>query len=1213
MKTRRIILLFSHNTLARRWKQLADQLKPCGIELIVLSQHSPIDWDSFLVKELPEADVLYLEFTGHSPVFGRIVESAKKLPFVLPSGMDAQTEFPNSNVKQVECFRQHMANASMEDLETGIFYLLQEYSKAVGEWDSSYPEVAPPRPAKLCAVGDPATQQIFDTISDYLNTLEKVNPLVPLFYGRRYWIADDLEIIAELVKRFAESGYTAVPIFCDFTLGNHINDPGHPVAALLRPHQESIIASLNLAFSNSAGEARPDALFSSIGKPVFQLIRDYSRTEKEWRESPQETLLGMTYNFSVVQPETLGTIEPHLVGVNSIEKALSQGETPLSVPVDERVNRLIARIRRWHYLQVTPNADKRIVIVLHNSPCKGVEATLGTAAGLHAAQSAVDLMHRMKVEGYRVEDLPGDGAALLKLIQERKAHSEFRWTNTETIVAKGGVIARVGEAKYGESFDCLPESMREAINAAWDPFPGEGMVHPNERGEPELLITGIHFGNVTVMVEAKRGCYGPKCDGEVCRILHQPDIPPTHHWLATAWYIQEHFDAIVQMGAESSLDYLPGKPVALSETCYPDLSLGELPRLYPYIMDSVGEGLLAKRRGKGTMINHLTPPVRKVGDEDLSIASMNESYRQILHARSNGHQQRVQALEMSLREELVERGFLEKVADHEAFETALQQLSRRLRMMRTRVLEAGKHVLGQVPDEENMCLYVEESTRAQAFEELELREGLSRTGEEMDHLMDGLNGRFIPAGQAGALSSGRANLLPTGKNFYAMDLKTIPTPAAWKVGVEMGQQLLRKYLDDEGAFPESIGVTLWSSDAFMAEGELTSQCLWLLGCRPVWTPQGTVKGIEVMPQEELTLDHGEGSVVARPRIDCVVRMSGVVRDLLQPVYLLIDDAVSMVAGLDEPESVNCVRKHVNERFSELEKELDSLGSDELRRLASARLFTDSAGSYGAGVGLAVDASAWKDEKDLANAFVNWTGGVCGRQIDAVVQKVGNKGVMQEFSRQIKGIDVAYQRAISSKYDALSIGCYTGYQGGMAVTQRAMGGKKLRMYWGDSQSGPTAEVRDLEDEVDLALTSRLMSPDWVRGKMKEGYTGATDLSSLVNTLFAWSATTGVVRKRHFDLVTRRIVEDPEVREWLMRENVYALEEISRRLLEAHSRELWKADDDELRVVQETMLELEGDIEDRMGPVKGEFQGSSVDIKTSEDVDRWKWKTEIGVTK
>ncbi len=1203
MKT--VLLLFSHNTLARRWHALTDTLASDGIELIALSQNSEIDWTKLVDETLAKASVVYFEATSRFVAYREFVDTVNRSSqFVVGGGMDATADLTEPRAAVADLFQRYLATGEPEDLQQGIHALLF----AAGTWKEK-PE--PPSEAQLCGIASGETMRRYSSVEAYLDAegAGASVSIVPLLYGRRYWTCDDMQAIADVQRSLRESGFQPLPIFCDFSIGNRINEADHPVAKMLIQLKDRIVALLNLAISNQASDGPPDRLFQEIGVPVLQLVRDYGRTESEWMQS-DEQLMGMAYSFSVSQPESIGTIEAHMVACNEHPRSeMPAGETPRAAAVKERLQRLGRRLLRWQKLQQLANAEKRVCIFLNNSPCKSVEATLGCAAGLDALQSAVDIMRRMEAEGYQLENVPVDGKDLLERIRSQRAYSEFRWTNVQSIVKNGGVLARVGEREYRRHFDELPEDQQAEIDKAWGAFPAKSMVYPNDKGEPELLVVGLSFGNVAVMVEPKRGCWGARCDGEVCRILHQPDIAPTHHWLATAWWVQDHFDVVVHMGSESSTDFLPGKSAALSSRCYPDISLGELPRLYPHIMDSVGEGLLAKRRGKAVLISHLTPPTRRVGDFDAASEQLLELHRQLMHACSYDQTGRADALRIELLDIMRDRGLLAKEAETEEEEEAIRMLPRNLDRIRSRTLEVGKHVLGRVPDEAAMRLYVAESERFDAYEENDLRGRLSRTEVELEQVMRGLNGGFIPTGQSGPLSSGRDELLPSGRNFYAQDMHAVPTPAAWKVGVEMGEQLLSKYLTDEGEFPETIGVTLWSSDAFMAEGELTAQCLWLLGCRPRWKANGRIEGVETVPLDEMVFVDAAGTEYMRPRVDVVVRMSGVVRDLLEPVYLLLDDAVEAVSTLEESVERNFVRKHVNERLAELEQAMPSVGLSLRRRLASGRLFTDRSGSYGAGVGLAVDASAWNQDKDLANAFVNWTGGLCGRNMDTVVQKLGKRAVMTEFTARMSKVDVAYQRAVSPQYDALSIGCYSGYQGGMAATGRALGGKNPKLYWGDSQGGKRAEVRALDEEIDLALAARFMTPQWLEEKMKEGYAGAADVSGLVNTLFAWSATSRVVEKKHFDLVTRKILQDEPVREWLLETNQHAMEEITRRLLEAYGRKLWKADDDLMDTVRDVALRVEGDIEEGMGEAGGEFQGASVDVMTQDDVSEWKWELEL----
>lgn len=746
------------------------------------------------------------------------------------------------------------------------------------------------------------------------------------------------------------------------------------------------------------------------------------------------------------------------------------------------------------------------------------------------------------------------------------------------------------------------------IIEAWEPFPGEAMVLGKGSEKPCLLITGIWFGNILVMVEPKRGCWGPKCDGEVCRILHDPDIPPPHHWLATYWYLQRHVDALIPLGTESPLEYLPGKRAALSTDCYPEISLGNLPVVYPYIFSAIGEGLMAKRRGRAVLIDHLTPPMARVTEDNGYWAEMETLHAQYCAARDVKDTGRLANIALQLRGLMEKTALLESDASAEKFELRVEQLPRKIEQLRKRFVEKRSHVLGAIPEEQTVQLYLSEARgiEGRPIDERAMRDALQKTTDELDHLIAALSSCFVEPGPSGHLSRGKLEILPTGRNFYGIDLKAIPTKAAWKTGVQMGQMILRKYLDEEASFPQSIAITLWSSDVFRADGELISQGLWLCGCRPVWTSGGRVTGIELIPANELTMENSTGETIIRPRVDIIIQMSGIVRDTLPNMYMMLDEAVEKAAAQEESESVNFIKAHVEKRMSELRETMSDVDIPSLHRLARCRIFSSKPGSYGTGIGLAIDAAAWEDDKDLAEAYVNWTGFAYGKGLEGKAPVAGNAtATLAEYSRLMGNIDIAYQKAIGPGYDAMSCGCYSSFQGGMAAVNRAVGSGSVKMYWGDSSSGVVPEVRSLSQEIDESLFAKLLNPDWLKEKKKDGYAGARSISGMINTLFHWSASARVVTDEQFDAVWRKYIDNEENRQWLRSENVYALEEITRRLLEAASREMWNASENKLEKLKHVMLTIEGDIEEKMGPVKGEFQGSAVDIKKRKDVEKWKY--------
>lgn len=1205
---KKVLFVFSHPMLFNVWTKARELIDRESIDVTIVNQGACVNSGDEIAYMIARADAVYFSGIRYFPNFDLLVASCKKAAYVLPSGIEATTALDSHDEQAVRRMEGYFTAGSPQDLANAVCFLLHK-SGAIKE--------APPEPARphLCGIYHPQSSATFPTLCEYItwkaqqDTNAWALPIVAFCFPRTWILSEDMDLVNAVLEPLQSKGFLPVPVFCDNELAAGFGTAkNHPLDTILSDCGMNLTAIWYILTAHSGNDGDINNPLERYNVPVFQIIRNYNQTIDEWKLSP-DGLSAMSICYSLTKPEMAGCIEPTLLACNEKkDNGGLTGETHFAVAVSERIEHLAARTKKWHDLRIKPNNEKRIAVMLHNAPCKGVEATVGIAAGLDAAESAVAILRGLRNEGYVVDDIPVNGRALLDLIMERKAISEFRWTNVQEIELKGGVIARINEQEYLRDFNNLSDTVKKRINEAWEPFPGEAMVAGKESENPYLLITGIWFGNILVMVEPKRGCRGPKCDGEVCRILHDPDIPPPHHWLATYWYLQRNVDAILPLGTDSPLEYLPGKRAALGNDCYPEISLGNLPVIYPYIFSAIGEGLMAKRRGRGVLIDHLTPPIGRVTEENGDWAEMESLHAQWRAAKEAKDLGRLANIELRLRLLMEKNNLLDEAAAKELFGLRIEELPRRIGRLRRRFTEKRAHVLGVVPDNDSVRLYVNEARGMdnRQVDEGAMCAGLAKTSEELSRIIAALCGSFVAPGPSGHLSRGKIDMLPTGRNFYATDLKAIPTKAAWMTGAEMGEMILCKYLDEEGSFPRSVAITLWSSDIFRADGELVSQGLWLCGCRPVWTSGGKVIGIEVMPASELTMKNSAGKTVPRPRVDIVIQMSGIVRDTLPGMYRMLDDAVEKAAAQEEPEDVNYIRAHVEKRLHELRETMSNADVPSLRRMARCRIFSSKPGSYGTGIGLAIDAAAWEDDIDLAEAYVNWTGYAYGKNIDDwPLPAGGEQAMLAEYSRIVSSIDIAFQKAAGPELDAMSSGCYSSFQGGMAAVNRAAGNGSAKMYWGDSFSGPKPEIRSLDEEIDESLFAKLLNPDWLEEMKKDGYTGARSISGMVNTLFHWSASARVVSREQFDAVWRVYIDNNINMEWLRAENIYALEEITRRLLEAASRKMWNATDEKLEKLKQVMLIIEGDIEGSMGPVGGEFQGSSVDIKRRGDVEKWKY--------
>lgn len=1242
----RILLLHGLMFNQRAWARAADDLARDGIELTMLTHAGNRDWQSAIQSTPPDAVV----FTSHPDLggFDSALEFCRCIQHRVALVPEAPDDFHTIEDRQRLKLAAYLDKALQDNYANGIRYLASLLGHAV-----EYGERAP---VVTSGIYHPAAESHFGDAPAYLEWLttergvELDGNLVAVLFYYGALAEQDLADIDHLVEVMEQSGLAPMFIFTEGMADGQIPlAQRYPWWGLLEDARPHLTAMCNFTAGRFLNRPDETPLLSELNLPLFQLIRLWGKAEQEWLADPQGVPShSLTYN--VAQPEMAGAIEPLVVSCQApVEKGADPSAPRDFLPIHERMGMLCRRIRRWRALRRMSNADKRVTVVLHNPPCKGAEATVAAAAGMDAFQSLAGLLNAMRQAGYDLADAPTSGEKLKAMIMERKAISEFRWTTVDEIVRKGGVLHRMTGEEYLGYLQTLPEKIQRQIIADWDPFPGEGMVLAEEGQEPVLVITGLKFGNIKIMVQPKRGCYGAKCNGEVCRILHDPTISPPHHWLATYKYIRDNSDAVIHWGTEGALEYLPGKRAGLSAECYPEITLEDLPNLYPYIMNVPGEGLLAKRRGRAVLVDHLTP-VYVPAPQDQDSLELAELLEQYVKARDLEEGDRTAELEQRMTPLLVKLSLMSEGQGDQIFDRVVDTSRRIMDLARQSLCPLGLHVLGAPPDEQGAARMLA-SILARPHEDLPdpaplleaagaddgyearvelIRELLAGTPEqagagfdlaawaqgvagsleacarELPRIQRGLRGGYLEPGPAGSLYMGKTQTLPTGRNFYAMDPRALPTPAAWEVGRGLADELMTKYLAEEGRFPESVGQNLWSMDGFKSDGEILSHILHLMGTRPVWDSRGVTIGVKVAPLEELAIEV-DGRSVARPRVDVLVQTSGIVRDMLPNFLELIDQAVEAVGGLDEPEDMNFILKHNRQRMAELRKEYqDGMDYDRLTALAGCRIFSSPPGSYGIGVGLAIDASAWDTDADLAEVYVNWGGFAYGTgQYGAEARSV--------YAGHLKNLDAAYMKQYSPEYDLVDCGCYASYQGGMAQAARTIGGRDTKLYWSTNTTSGRDHVEDFEAGLKAALGAKLFNPAWLREIKKHGYQGAAEVSGKVNNLFKWSATSRQVDKAVFDTVVDRFLRDPETLAWLQLENPYALEELTRRLLEAQSRGMWEADADDLAVVQGAALGVEGDLEETMGQVTEEFQGAKVEVMTAKDVDKWRpgWKPVMAV--
>jgi len=1247
---------------------LVNACKELGVELSVRTTHEVEEAKKRkeCLKSFEQADLILLHPSTDAywdEIAERLNERQKKekekaVPTVSFGHDSSFWSFSSVSLKVVATVNAYYIYGGAENIENMLKYLGKEVLGLAGK-GYDYEE---PKETLWEGIYHPDAETTFECLDDYLawyNASHRQEQTqhrhrVGLLFFRTYWANRDLEIVDALIRELEleledESGFDVIPVFSygagDKELG--AKSSSEVVEEFFSASGIEALINLQSIFNTGGaaaggekeeGEKEEAGTVSALKRldvPVFHPLLSYNTTEEEWRRGSQG-LSSLEVGWGVAMPELEGVIEPIIVGVlkrgdgdsgDSGDSGTKETELEQHAPLKERVRKIVRRVKKWVELREKPRAERKVAFVLHNNPCASVEATVGGAAHLDSLESVARILQRLGEAGYSVEppEPPEDGKALVEEIMSRKAVSEFRWTTVDEIVSKGGALALVEKADYEEWFASFSPEVRERLCEAWGNPPGEekdgvpaAMVY-----EGKIVVTGVKYGNAVVCVQPKRGCAGSRCDRQVCKILHDPEVPPPHQYLATYHYLESSFgaDLVVHVGTHGNLEFLPGKSVGLSESCYPDIAIGNLPHLYIYNSDNPPEGTIAKRRSYATLVDHLQTVLTESGlYGDLKtledqIAEYNRTKSTDID-RARAHALKHIILDLIRETGLAEEVGLEKrLGEGEGFEKIIELAHDAISRVYNTQIPDGMHIFGEVPQgakrEEFINSILKYNPELRTPEKVAEISARLEASDEMGSLLHGFDAGYIEPGPSGLITRGHPEILPTGRNFYSLDPFKIPTRAAWEVGKRLADAVVQKYREEnDGQPPENIAMYWMASDIMWADGEQLSQILYLIGAEPVWDG-ARVKGYRIIPLEELDGCGGLG----RPRIDVTVRVSGITRDCFYNCIELLDEALREVAALDEPAERNFLRKHSREhadgrvkdgnaderaREGEREGNADERAREEEREGNGpengsesvsdlARIFACKPGTYGNGVNLAVYASAWKEEKELSDVFVQWNGYAYGK---------GSFGVEAQESlvSQLKTVDLTFNKTVTDEYDLFGCCCYFGTHGGLTAAAREISekGEAVCSYYGDTRDTKRVEVRSLADEVRRVVRSKLLNPKWIEGMKRHGYKGAGDISKRIGRVYGWEATTQEVDDWIFDDIAKTFVLDAEMRKFFEENNPWALEEVGRRLLEAYERGLWNADEEVVEGLKSAYLEMEGWIEEKMGEVKGEFQGGAIGV-------------------
>ncbi|MET8970237.1 cobaltochelatase subunit CobN [Streptomyces hydrogenans] len=1063
----------------------------------------------------------------------------------------------------------------------------------------------------------------------------ETGPAIAVLYYRAHHMSGNTAFVGALCDAIEDAGARALPLYVA-----SLRAPEEELLAVLRGADAIVTTVLAAGGTKPAAaqaggdeEAWDAGALAALDVPVLQALC-LTGSRANWEEN-DEGLSPLDAASQVAVPEFDG----RLITVPFSFKEIDADGLPAYVADAERAARVAGIAVRHARLRHIPNAEKKLALVLSAYPTK--HSRIGNAVGLATPASAVALLRRLIEEGYDFgpeADLPGlvsgDGDELIHALIEAGGHDQD-WL-TEEQLAKNPV--RIPAADYKRWYALLPEELRTHVEEHWGPPPGEMFLDRSRNPEGDIVLAALRRGNLLVLIQPPRG-FGEN----PIAIYHDPDLPPSHHYLAAYRWIAARAedggfgaDAMVHLGKHGNLEWLPGKNAGLSAACGPDAALGDLPLVYPFLVNDPGEGTQAKRRVHATLVDHLVPPMARADsygdiarleqllDEYAQISSMDPAKLPAIRAQI---WTLIQAAKLDH-----DLGLQERPED-DGFDDFLLHVDGWLCEVKDAQIRDGLHVLGGAPtgpERVNLVLSIlrarqiwggtqalpglrealglDEAARqrsetdryeAMARTAVETMEAagwsvdavgtaaqaalgpapmggdeyaqavarvvpvlrfaceqvvprLAATTDELTHAVHALNGGFVPAGPSGSPLRGLVNVLPTGRNFYSVDPKAVPSRLAWETGQALADSLLERYRADNGEWPTSVGLSLWGTSAMRTAGDDVAEALALLGVRPLWDEASRrVNGLEPIPLEEL----------GRPRVDVTLRISGFFRDAFPHVIALLDDAVRLVAGLDEPAEANHVRAHTQADLAE--------HGDERR--ATTRIFGSRPGTYGAGILQLIDSRDWRTDADLAEVYTVWGGYAYGRGLEG-------RPARAEMETAYKRIAVAAKNTDTREHDIADSDDYFQYHGGMVATVRALRGTAPEAYIGDSTRPETVRTRTLVEETSRVFRARVVNPRWIEAMRRHGYKGAFELAATVDYLFGYDATTGVVADWMYDKLTQEYVLDETNQAFLKEANPWALHGIAERLLEAESRGMWeKPDPETLAALRQVFLETEGDLE------------------------------------
>ncbi len=1058
---------------------------------------------------------------------------------------------------------QYFLGGSQDNLANLVRYLVHRYAEGPRKALRTLVAAEPPVEYPETGLYHPTLRRkVTESLADLPAQRKDSRGTVGVLVLRSYVLAGNAAHYDGVIRALEERGLHVVPAFASGldardAIASYFMEDGHAtIDALVSLTGFSLVGGPAYNDSKAAEE-----VLAQLNVPYIVAHPVEFQTLQEWQGS-ERGLMPVESTIMVAIPELDGGTGPMVFGGRSTgeDAALSRDMQPQA----ERAAMLAARTARLVELRRSERAQRRLAIVLFNFPPDA--GNTGSAAYLSVFQSLQHTLRALAARGYRVE-VPEDVDALRERVIG--GNSALRGTH-----------ANVHATVSAESHVRREPWLRE-IEAQWGPAPGRQLAGGNS-----IYVLGAQFGNVFVGVQPSVGY-----EGDPMRLLFEKGFAPTHAFSAFYRWIREDFKAhaVLHFGTHGALEFMPGKQTGLSGECWPDRLIGDLPNIYLYASNNPSEATIAKRRSAATIVSYLTPPVVQAGlyrgladlkasierwrssepgeamtaDDRLHLAQLIQTQAQAVDLEPAGAAWDIDAALPRI-ETLAARVLeLEYTLIPHGLHVIGEPGSRAGRMEMLGALATTSHglaldaaALGALVDLQPAAQVLRIAGIEQDAQRLAAAEELARTARllaeehELPALMAALDGEFIRPAPGGDLLH-NPSVLPTGRNIHGFDPFRLPSAFACQDGARQAQRLLDRHLQDAHALPETVAIVLWGTDNLKTEGGPIGQVLALMGAQPRFDTYGRLAGATLVPLAEL----------GRPRIDVLVTVSGIFRDLLPLQTRLLADAAYLAASADEDPEHNFVRKHALAYQQEHGCDLET---------AALRVFGNADGAYGSNVNHLIENGRWDEEDELAETYTRRKSFAFSRSGKVVQQGALLRSVLA-------GTQLAYQNLDSVDLGVTTVDHYFDTLGGISrAIRRASGGKAAPVYIGDQTQG-AGTVRTLSEQVALETQTRMLNPKWYEGMLEHGYEGVRQIEVHITNTMGWSATTGEVAPWVYQKLTQTFVLDKQMRERLAQLNPTASAKVANRLIEAHERKYWQPDEATLAELRRAGEELEDRVE------------------------------------